>query len=76
MVSGRFEDMLASAYGGSARVPALLCLDPKLRSDEGPNAEEPACYQAEFDGPQELEDWHSGHQETARRSYVRCSAQG
>jgi hypothetical protein len=48
---------------------------PKLRSDEGPNAEECASCQAEFDAPRQLEDWHSGHQEAARRSFVRCSAQ-
>lgn len=36
------------------RVPALLCLDPKLRSDERPNAEERASCQAEFDALQLL----------------------
>jgi len=51
------------------RVPALLCLDPKLRSDEGLNAEERAsCQLTEFDAPQQLADWHSGHQGTAGRS--------
>ena len=44
------------------------CLDRRLRSDEGPNAEERASCQAEFDAPQQLGDLHSGHKETARRS--------
>lgn len=38
-VSRRIEEVLVKAEVDTTRVPALLCLEPQLRSDGGPNAE-------------------------------------